>query len=402
MNQTTFFSIPSWTVADLTRYLREMFISDSLLRDIWVQGEVSNLSQPTSGHIYFTVKDASATLRCVMWRSNVKDQKWIPKEGVAIEVHGYIDIYEAGGQYQLYADCFRSLGEGTLYQEFMQLKEKLEAEGLFDASRKRPIPRWPERIGIVTSPTGAAIQDILDTIQRRYPLTEVILSPAPVQGSDAPEKIASAIKLLATLSNPDVIILTRGGGSIEDLWAFNQEIVARTIVACPIPIITGVGHEVDFTIADFVCDLRAPTPTAAAELATPNQQELLSNLEITNQRLNQLYATKIKSFQNNLSFKTKQLSLKTPLGRIQNDRQKIDEYLHRCNLSLHHFSKLHQTHIHSLTNRLESLNPIAILSRGYAIVLHSDGEIVRSVSSISSGEKLNIQVQDGRFSAIVQ
>src|SRR4030066_2280306 len=228
----------SWTVADLTRYLRELLESDELLQDVWVQGEVSNVSRPASGHLYFTLKDNAASLRCVMWRNAVIKQSSLPHDGDAIEVHGSISVYEAGGQYQLYADIFRPAGEGALYQEFIRLKTLLEAEGLFDQGRKRPIPPRPKRIGIVTSPTGAALQDILNTLRRRYPLVEVVLAPTPVQGEEAPLGIITALRDIVRIANPDVIILARGGGSIEDLWAFNDENVARTIAASPAPTVT--------------------------------------------------------------------------------------------------------------------------------------------------------------------
>ena len=231
----------SWTVSDLNRYLRELLESDELLQDVWVRGEVSNFTRATSGHLYFTMKDSSASLRCVMWRNTAIRQSFIPRDGDAIEVHGSISVYEAGGQYQLYADILRPAGEGVLYQEFLRLKARLEAEGLFDPERKRPIPPRPQRIGIVTSPTGAALQDILNTLKRRYPLAEVVLAPTPVQGEDAPQGIIKALQDLVRIANPEVIILTRGGGSIEDLWAFNNEQVARTIASSPVPIITGVG-----------------------------------------------------------------------------------------------------------------------------------------------------------------
>ena len=269
MSQMPLFSpkIPAaWAVSDLTRYLRELLESDERLQDIWVTGEVSNFSRPASGHVYFTIKDSSASLRCVMWRNAVLRQSFIPRDGEAIDVHGSISIYEAGGQYQLYADLFRQAGEGALYAEFLRRKALLEAEGLFAPERKRPIPARPKRIGIVTSPTGAALQDMLNTLRRRYPLVEVVLAPTPVQGDEAPLSIIKALQDVVRLADPDVIILARGGGSIEDLWAFNDEKLARAIAASPAPVITGVGHETDFTIADFVADLRAPTPTAAAEL----------------------------------------------------------------------------------------------------------------------------------------
>ena len=222
MTQLPLFQPPSWSVTDLTRYLRGLLVNDETLGDIWIIGEVSNFSRPSSGHVYFTIKDANASLRCVMWRNTALRQPTLPRDGDAVEVHGAIDVYEAGGMYQLYADAIRPAGEGKLYQEFLRLKARLEAEGLFDPARKRPLPRWPHRIGIVTSPTAAALRDILNTLRRRYPVAEVTLAPTPVQGVEAPPGIVAALRELNQLAQPDVIILARGGGSIEDLWAFND------------------------------------------------------------------------------------------------------------------------------------------------------------------------------------
>jgi exodeoxyribonuclease VII large subunit len=387
----------TWTVSDLTRYLRELLESDELLQDVWVQGEVSNFSRPTSGHLYFTIKDSTASLRCVMWRNTVTKQSILPRDGDAIDVHGSISVYEAGGQYQLYADIFRLAGEGALYQEFLRLKALLEAEGLFDLERKRPIPPKPKRIGIVTSPTGAALQDLLNTIQRRYPLVEVVLAPTPVQGDEAPQGIIKALQDVVRIANPDVIILARGGGSIEDLWAFNDENVARTIAASPVPIITGVGHETDFTIADFVSDLRAPTPTAAAELATPNQADLRLDLSELNAQLNRL----LQAFHGELKWTLKELQNRfnrnSPLTRIQSDIQWVDELDHRLGASIQHKLQLARTYLTGLLPHMASLSPIAVLERGYAILTNQAGQTILRVGQVSSGESLNVKVSDGVF-----
>jgi exodeoxyribonuclease VII large subunit len=400
MPQLPFFlpHIPdTWTVTDLTRYLRELLESDELLQDVWVQGEVSNFSRPASGHLYFTIKDSTASLRCVMWRNTVTKQSFLPRDGDAIDVHGSISVYEAGGQYQLYADIFRLAGEGALYQEFLRLKALLEAEGLFDLERKRPIPPRPKRIGIVTSPTGAALQDLLNTIQRRYPLVEVVLSPTPVQGDEAPLGIIKALQDVVRIANPDVIILARGGGSIEDLWAFNDENVARTIAASPVPIITGVGHETDFTIADFVSDLRAPTPTAAAELATPNQADLRLELSELNTQLNHL----LQAFHSELKWILKEmqnrLNRNSPLTRIQSDIQWIDELDHRLGASIQHKLLLDRTYLTGLIPQMASLNPVAVLERGYAILTNQAGQTISRVGQVSGGESLNVKVSDGVF-----
>jgi len=400
MSQLPLFSpqIPvSWTVTDLTRYLRELLESDELLQDVWVRGEVSNFSRPASGHLYFTLKDNSASLRCVMWRNAVLKQSFTPRDGDAIEVHGAISVYEAGGQYQLYADIFRPAGEGALYQEFLRLKALLEAEGLFDQARKRPIPPRPRRIGIVTSPTGAALQDILNTLRRRYPLVEVVLAPTPVQGEEAPQAIINALQAVVRLANPDVIILARGGGSIEDLWAFNDERVARAIAASPVPIITGIGHETDFTIADFISDLRAPTPTAAAELATPNQSDLRLDLAELNETLNRL----LHAIQSELKWAFRELQSRldrnSPLTRIQSDMQRIDEYDHRLSATIQHRLQLARTQLTGLIQQMAALNPTAVLERGYAIVTNQAGQTISRTGQVSSGEALSVQVSDGDF-----
>jgi exodeoxyribonuclease VII large subunit len=387
----------SWTVSDLTRYLRELLESDEQLQDVWVTGEVSNLSRPASGHLYFTLKDSSASLRCVMWRNTVLRQSFLPRDGEAIDVHGAISVYEAGGQYQLYADVFRQAGEGALYQEFLRLKALLEEEGLFAPERKRPIPARPKRIGIVTSRTGAALQDILNTLRRRYPLVEVVLAATPVQGEEAPPKIITALHDVVRLAGPDVIILARGGGSIEDLWAFNDEGVARAIAASPVPVITGVGHETDFTIADFVADLRAPTPTAAAELAVPNQADLRMDLEELNQRLNR----SLHSFTNELRWTfnalLNQLERNSPLVQIQSASQRVDELDHRLGAATGHLLQLARIHLLGFTQHLAALSPTAVLERGFAIVTNRAGDTIARVGQVNAGEPLNVQVSDGDF-----
>jgi len=405
MSQMPLFSPPvplSWTVTDLTRYLRELLESDEVLQDVWVQGEVSNFSRPASGHLYFTLKDSSASLRCVMWRTAAARHSFLPRDGDAIEVHGAISVYEAGGQYQLYADLFKPAGEGALYQEFLRLKARLEAEGLFAPERKRPIPARPARIGVVTSPTGAVLHDILNTLRRRYPLVEVVLAATAVQGLEAPLAIVSALRNLARLANPDVIILARGGGSIEDLWAFNDEQVARAIAASPVPVISGVGHETDFTIADFVADLRAPTPTAAAELATPNQADLRIELSDLKDRLSQL----VQTFYSETSWAFKELlnrlERNSPITRINSDLQRVDELDHRLGAATNHMLQLRRTHLMGLIQHVAALNPAAVLERGYAIVTNQAGQAISRLGQVSSGEALNVQVSDGEFGVRVE
>jgi exodeoxyribonuclease VII large subunit len=401
MTQLPLFQPPSWSVTDLTRYLRNLLVGDEALGDVWVTGEVSNFSRPSSGHLYFTLKDASAALRCVMWRNTAIRQEFLPRDGDSIEVHGAIDVYEAGGVYQLYSDAIRPVGEGALYQEFLRLKARLEVEGLFDPARKRPLPQWPHRIGVVTSPTGAALRDILNTLQRRYPLAQVVLAPTPVQGVEAPGGIVAALRDVNRLSHPDVIILARGGGSIEDLWAFNDESVARAIVASEAPVITGVGHETDFTIADFASDLRAPTPTAAAEMATPNRLDLLASLDELAQRLDRAVQAMLDARRWSLNERANRLRLYSPAARLRGDRQRIDELARRTGTALAHRLLLSRTRLAGLEQRLDSLNPMAVLGRGFAVVSRSDGSVVRSVAQVSSGDALDVRVTDGSFAARV-
>jgi exodeoxyribonuclease VII large subunit len=399
--QLPLFEPPSWSVTDLNHYLRELLESDENLQDLWVLGEVSEIKRPSSGHMYFTLKDSAAALKCVMWRTIVARQRYLPREGEAVEVHGAVSVYEVGGQYQLYADLFRPAGEGALFQEFLRLKARLEAEGLFDVDRKRPVPEWPLRIGIVTSPTGAALQDMLNTIRRRCPFLEVFLAPTAVQGEEAPAGIVAALRALNRDARPDVILLARGGGSIEDLWAFNDERVCRAIAASDAPVITGVGHETDFTLADFTSDLRAPTPTAAAELATPDRLELLSHLSMLAQRMGLAVQTVLSSQRWAWNQVENRLRQQSPLVRVRTDRQRLDELSRRAGIAVEHREQLQRALLTGMEQRLASLSPLAVLARGFSIVTRTDGRLVSSVTQVSAGDPLLVRVGDGAFNARV-
>jgi exodeoxyribonuclease VII large subunit len=397
--QTTFFSAQGaqqWTVSKLTFYIRKLLEEDETLQDVWVQGEISNLSRPASGHVYFTLKDSSAALKCVMWKTSAARLGIPLQDGKAVEVHGKIGVYEVSGQYQLYADQIRPVGEGALYQEFMRLKAMLEAEGLFAPERKRLIPMFPQKIGIVTSATGAALRDMLNTLRRRLPLVEVILAPSPVQGTEAPPALVKALQLL-NRQLPDVILLARGGGSIEDLWAFNDERVVRAVATSAVPVICGVGHETDFTLCDFAADLRAPTPTAAAELAT---QITMIDLRAALQN----YRTRILSATLNLLAEQKtallslvsQLRYLSPDRRIQSEHQRVDELARRAHSALDHQIQLQATHLRGMQRRLEALNPNAVLARGYAVVTRKDnGSVVSRVAQAVA--EMKVRVSDGEF-----
>ena len=384
------------TVSQLTLRIRRLLEDNPELQDVWVEGEISNLSRPASGHIYFTLKDKNASLRCVMWKTDVLRTRPSMQEGGAVEVHGKIAVYEPQGQYQLIANLIRPKGEGALFQEFLRLKSMLEAEGLFDSDRKREIPAFPKTIGIVTSATGAALRDMLNTIRRRQPLARVILAPSPVQGVDAPPALVRAIQDI-NRQNPDVILVARGGGSIEDLWAFNDERVVREVANSNAPVISGVGHETDFTLTDFASDLRAPTPTAAAELATSTTlDDLRFELSAYQTRLTDLISVLLADHQASVSALAARLKYVSPERRIQAEYQHIDELSRRAVSALTHRIQLQSARVDGISKRLGALNPAGILSRGYAIITReADGKVVSQV--LQAQGDMTVRVSDGEF-----
>ena len=398
------FSIPemsrSWSVTEVNTYLKGLMEADANLQNLWVEGEISNLSRPASGHLYFTLKDSSSSIRCVMWKNRVQMVDFALQDGVAVTAHGGLSVYEERGQYQLYVDALRPRGEGALFQEFQRLKTKLEEEGFFDPDRKRAIPPWPKRVGVVTSASGAAYQDIEKTLYRRYPLVEILLEPTSVQGESAPGEIIQALERLYEIQ-PDLILIGRGGGSIEDLWAFNDEGVARTLAESPVPVISGVGHETDFTITDFVADLRAPTPTAAAEMAVPDQVELRLTMGELVSRLARAAENAIFEKRRDAENLIVQIERMSPLGEINNGRQRVDELFGRTGREIRGYLKSTRDNCLALQSRLASLNPEAILQRGYAILTGDDGSTIYQVGQTSSGKKLQVRVSDGSFEVIV-
>ncbi|MBK6793535.1 MAG: exodeoxyribonuclease VII large subunit [Anaerolineales bacterium] len=395
--QPDLFSTP-FTVSQLTFRIRRLLEDNPEFQDVWVSGEVSNLSRPASGHIYFTLKDKNASLKCVMWKTDAARTRPNLQEGAAVEVHGKIAVYEPQGQYQLIANLIQAKGEGALFQEFLRLKSMLEAEGLFSSDRKREIPAFPQTIGIVTSATGAALRDMLNTIRRRQPLARVILAPSPVQGVEAPPALVAALRSL-NKQNPDVILVARGGGSIEDLWAFNDEGVVREVANSKAPIISGVGHETDFTLCDFAADLRAPTPTAAAELATQTTlDDLRFQLVNAQARLTGLISNRLTDHQTSISALGSRLKFVSPERRIQADYQHLDELSRRAFSALTHRIQLHSARVDGISSRLQALNPEGILARGYAIITRKqDGKVVSTVSQ-AQGD-LTVRVSDGDFEA---
>jgi exodeoxyribonuclease VII large subunit len=394
--QPTLFSSNHLTVSQLTFRIRKLLESDPTLQDVWVEGEISNLSRPASGHVYFTLKDKNASIRCVMWKTSAARLQISMREGAAIEAHGKIEVYDPQGQYQLIVNIVQPKGEGALYQEFLRLKAMLEAEGLFDMERKRPIPALPRIIGIVTSETGAALRDMLNTLRRRLPLVRVILAPSPVQGTEAPAALVHALEAL-NRQNPDVILLARGGGSIEDLWAFNDEGVVRAVVDSKAPIICGVGHETDFSLCDFAADLRAPTPTAAAELAT--QVTLIDLQALVTSFTSRLFTSTLNLIveqKTAISTWISRIRYVSPQRRIQLDAQRVDDLLRRALSALTHRIQLSSANIEGMSKRLQSLNPEGILSRGYAIITRREDGMVVSKVAQAKGD-LKVRVSDGEF-----
>ena len=388
----------SWTVAELTARIRALLEGDESLQDVAVSGEISNMTRARSGHWYFTLKDANASLRCVMWRSSAGRQRFVPQEGDAVQALGHIGLYEPRGEYQLYATQLRPLGVGELYAQFEQLKRALEAEGLFDEARKRPLPAFPRVIGVVTSPQAAAFQDVCNVLRRRFPLAQVWLSPAAVQGMDAPSELRAALARLNARAEVDVILLIRGGGSIEDLWAFNDEALARAIAASRLPVVSGVGHETDFSIADFVADLRAPTPSAAAELITPDLGEVQQQLTGAQARLEALQRARLALLADRLGASRRSLMHLSPIRELATLRQRLDDQELRLQRAWHTAHSALAACLAEGTAALGAADPQAILQRGYALLTQvQDGARVTSVDEAGVGDGLLAQLRDGEL-----
>lgn len=393
----------NYTVTELTQQIRQMFQENYWLQDVTVRGEISNMRRASSGHWYFTLKDDQAQLRGAMWRSNVSHQNYVPEDGAQVEAHGYIDLYAPRGEYQLLADYIRPLGVGDLYARFEQLKAKLAAEGLFDEARKRPAPIFPTCIGIVTSPEAAAFQDVQNVLRRRFPLAEIILSPTPVQGDAAPPQIVAALERISRCERVDVVLLIRGGGSIEDLWAFNDEAVARAVAACRVPVISGVGHETDFTIIDFVADVRAPTPSVAAELATPDIYDLGRMVEARRDGLNLLMQGQIAGRADDLLNAQRALRHLSPTRQIANLRLRLDDWSLRLERGQQTRLRALRERLNSRSDALRAANPEAILARGYAIVTDSTtGERIKSAQEAHPGDGISLKLHDGSLKARIE
>lgn len=389
------------TVTQLTYAVKRLLEDGLPLENIWIQGEISNFTAAASGHFYFTLKDAGARLSCVMFRSQARGIRFKPGDGMAVAVKGRLSVYEKSGQYQLYAEEMEQTGLGALYQAFEKLKAKLEKEGLFDPDRKKSLPGLPQQIALITSPTGAAVQDMIKILRRRRPNLDILIIPALVQGAEAPLSLVKALYEAARFRNLDLAIIGRGGGSLEELWAFNDERVARAIADFPIPIIAAVGHETDFTIADFVADMRAPTPSGAAELAVPDQAALRRNVGVLQQRLTQGVGRVLRRRRQELLRLTQSRVLRYPKLLLDQKRQEVDLHNEALTRNLRQRFRLEREKYGKILGKLDTLSPLATLGRGYAIVQKKDGSFVKNSSQAERGEWIKITLARGTLSCQV-
>lgn len=388
------------TVTAVTKYIKYKIDTDDNLKCIFIKGEISNCKYHSTGHIYFSIKDENSILNAIMFSTNAKKLTFTPNDGMKVLITGRISVYEAAGRYQIYVEEMIEDGVGNLYAEFEKLKKKLETKGLFDSNHKKDIPKMPSKVGVITASTGAAIRDIVSTIKRRFPICEIYLFPSLVQGENASKDLVNKL-LQADNYGVDVIIIGRGGGSIEDLWSFNDEELANTIYNAKTPIISAVGHEVDFTICDFVSDLRAPTPTGAAELAVPNMSDIMINLEHLKIRLNESLNKKIdynKLLLNNLK---NSFVLKNPMLLYENKKQNIDLYFEKLNNMMNYRLERTNTKFSNLINKLELLNPLSVLSKGYSVT-YKDDKVIKDASKLKKNDSVTIRLYNGLFEAKVE
>jgi exodeoxyribonuclease VII large subunit len=393
-----------FSVSEVVRYLSDMLAEDVVLSGLWVEGEVSNLSSSAAGHTYFTLKDEECQLRCVIFRASGALRAAVKalKNGSQVLSHGRVGVYEVQGAVQLYVDHVQTAGVGVLQRRFEELCARLRAEGLFDEGRKRELPALPRRIGVVTSPQAAAFQDICRVLAQRFPAVEVVLTPTTVQGTEAPAQIVAAIEHLGTLSHIEVIIVARGGGSIEDLWAFNDETVARAISRSPIPVVTGIGHETDFTVADFVADLRAPTPSAAAAAVVPDRGALLAQIVAYRDDLLRACGDHLDEQRGALEAVCRELRQHSPIRQTAQWRQRLDDQAAVLMERFAHRIVLQRERLQSHRAELLLLHPMLSLDRGYAIVTDSAGAIVREAAQLSPKDVIRLHMRDGTATATVE
>lgn len=390
------------SVRELTQYVKRLLDRDELLQGVWVRGEISNFKWHTSGHIYFTLKDDVSQLKCVMFRSSAQRLKFRPENGMQVLVGGNVTVYDRDGAYQMYAVEMEPAGVGALHLQYEQLKRKLAEEGLFDEDLKRPLPLLPRRVGIITAPTGAALRDMITVSRRRFPGVRLVIAPALVQGADAPASLMKALRLTSRLPDIDVIIMGRGGGSLEDLWAFNDEALARAIRACPVPVVSAVGHETDYTIADFAADLRAPTPSAAAEIVVPSRSELLGQVDGLRLRITALTRRLVERKRLRLKAMADRPVLQRPQGRLLQDRQRLDDLVRRLGFASGRRLEGSRQRLATLAGRLNALSPLAVLSRGYAITRDGEGHVIKEAACVAVGEKVEVMLHKGRLTCRVE
>lgn len=394
------------TISALTTHIVSLFERDDTLRDVWVTGEVSSWKRAASGHIYFSLKDASAAINAVMWRGSAMSQAWLPRAGDQVLAHGYVGVYPERGAYQLYVNQIRPAGRGQLYAQFEALKRRLAEAGLFAEERKRPIPVKPRRMGVVTSADAAALRDILRVLSQRWPLVDVVVFPTLVQGSEAPAQIEGALATAnyydAAVEPLDVIILARGGGSIEDLWAFNDERVAQAVAASHVPVICGVGHETDFTIADFVADLRAPTPSAAAAAAVPDRAEALESLAALRTWLADQAQARLERERVRLGQLIHRLERTHPRRRLDLQRQRLDERQTRLYGTMERLLERERAGVLAARQRLDALNPTGVLARGYSIVRNQEGQVIIGPAQVAPGDSLRVHAAGGEYGVTVE
>ena len=382
------------TVTQINNYIKAIIDKVPVLGNIWIKGEISNFKLHSSGHIYLTLKDNGSVLKAVMFRNAAATLRFKPVDGTKVLVRGRISVYEAGGQYQMYIEEMEAEGMGDLYAKFEALKKQLAEEGLFDETKKKPIPKFPDTIGIVTSPTGASRRDMINVLRRRCPMVKVIIYPCLVQGENAAQSIVEGIEYFNSKRKVDVIIAGRGGGSIEDLWAFNEEITARAIAVSKIPVISAVGHEVDFTICDFVADLRAPTPSAAAELAVPDVNELRRTINTSQNRMSILLKNKLDTQIRQLELLSKRSSL-TQFDKILLDKeQTVDAYFDRCLIAYKNKTDVFEKQFKALCGKLSALSPLAVFERGYCSAT-KNGKTITKVSELDNGDNIVLRLTDG-------
>lgn len=387
------------TVTDVNRYIKSLLTADDVLSSVSIRGEISNFKAHGSGHLYFTLKDEGAEISAVMFRGDASRMQFRPTDGMRVVAHGSVDVYEKSGRYQVYVRAMQADGVGAMMLAYERLKKKLLAEGLFDPARKKPIPRFPSCVGVITAPTGAAVRDILNITGRRYPQAKILLYPSLVQGADAPANLCAGLMALNAMAACDVIILGRGGGSLEDLWAFNDEALVRAVAASEIPVISAVGHETDFTLCDFVADLRAPTPSAAAEIAVPDGSALKAYLNQTKDALEKSAMARVTEAQRALLQRSRALELLSPEGRLQRLQQQLTAYGERMERAAEHHLQRKTVELQGAMERLEALSPLAVLQRGYGAVLDGEGRVLSSVGEIKEGQRVELLLRDGRADA---